>query len=252
VVSEAEIAREGAFVKPIIGLTSYRTRGQMTIYDTELACLPANYLESVSRSGGIGLLLPPQPHDSADVEKIVSRLDGLVLTGGADIDPSRFGAELSDKHEGFDVGRDAWELAILEAALKRDLPVFGICRGAQLMNVFFGGTLHQHLPDVVGHDRYRKPGQSFTHEPMSVAPGSTLASIVGVAGDTPGAVQHHQAIDRVGEGLNVVARGFDGVVQGIEHPGFSWCVAVQWHPEENPADDRIIEAFVSRCGGTQA
>jgi putative glutamine amidotransferase len=245
-------ARRVAKMRPVIGLTSYRTRGQMTIYDTELDCLPTQYLESVSRSGGLGVLLPPQPHDPGDVHEIVARLDGLVLTGGPDIDPSRYGSDLSDRHEGFEVGRDTWELSLLEAALRRDIPVFGICRGAQLMNVYFGGSLHQHLPDVVGHDRYRKPGQSFTNEPMSVVPGSTLASIVGPGRETPGAVQHHQAIDRVGEGLEVVARGFDGVVQGIEHPGFAWCLAVQWHPEENSADDRIMQAFVSRCAGEEA
>ena len=232
-------------VAPVIGLSCYRTPGTMTIYDGELASLPAQYLDSVTRAGGIGVLLPPQPLSAAQARDIVSRLDGLLLTGGADIDPSRYGEELSPQHEGFETVRDASEDALLTAALEGDLPVLGICRGAQMLNVHLGGTIHQHLPDVVGHDRYRKPGQSFTPEEITISPGSLLSEALGGELTVMGPVQHHQAINRVADGLVVTARGFDSVVQGIEHPGYRFCLAVQWHPEEDASDDRLVAALIN-------
>jgi putative glutamine amidotransferase len=234
-------------VRPIIGLTTYRTRGQMTIYDGELASLPAQYLDTVSRSGGLGVMLPPQQSDGKEVDELVRRLDGLIVTGGSDLNPSRYGQELSPAHEGFDDARDEWEDTLLRAAFAQEIPVLGICRGAQMINVHCGGTLHQHLPEVVGHDRYRKPGQSFTPEPITVSPNTLLATIFRGDDAVSGMVQHHQAIDTVGEGLVLSACGFDGTVQGIERPGGSWCVAVQWHPEEDASDDRLVRAFVEEC-----
>jgi len=231
-------------IAPVIGLTCYRTPGTMTIYDGELASLPAQYLDSVTRAGGVGVLLPPQPLSADTARDIIGRLDGLLLTGGADIDPSRYGEELSPRHEGFEATRDASEDALLTAALEADMPVLGICRGAQMMNVHLGGTIHQHLPDVVGHDRYRKPGLSFTPEEMTITPGSLLARALGGDLTVRGPVQHHQAINQVADGLQVSARGFDGVVQGVEHPGHRFCLAVQWHPEEDVSDDRLVAALI--------
>lgn len=238
--------------RPVIGLTSYRTNGSMTIYNGELASLPAQYLDTVTRSGGTCLLLPPQDHAAADAEEIVSRLDGLLVTGGADIDPSRYGQEEDAKHEGFETLRDSWEESLLTAALSRDIPILGICRGAQMLNVHLGGTLHQHLPDVVGHDRYRKPEQGFSPEPISIEPGTQLAKILGTDSPVRGPVQHHQAIDEVSPELVVSARGFDGVVQAVERPESTWCLAVQWHPEEDASDDRVVAAFVTACRQARA
>ncbi len=229
---------------PVIGLSCYRTHGTMTIYDGELASLPAQYLDTVTRAGGTAVLLPPQPLTPEQARDIVERLDGLLLTGGADIDPGRYGDELSPAHEGFEQLRDGSEDALLTAALEASLPVLGICRGAQMLNVHLGGTLHQHLPDVVGHDRYRKPGQSFTPEDMTIEPGTVLAAALDSAATVSGPVQHHQAINELAPGLLVSARGFDGVVQGVELPTERFCVAVQWHPEEDASDDRLVRALV--------
>ena len=229
---------------PVIGLSCYRTHGTMTIYDGELASLPEQCLDTVTRAGGTAVLLPPQPLTPEQARDIVGRLDGLLLTGGADIDPGRYGDEPSTKHEGFEQLRDASEDALLRAALEVDLPVLGICRGAQMLNVHLGGTLHQHLPDVVGHDRYRKPGQSFTPEAMTIEPGTILGAALGGATTVNGPVQHHQAINEVAPGLLISARGFDGVVQGVELPAKRFCVAVQWHPEEDASDDRLVKALV--------
>lgn len=221
----------------------------MTIYNGELASLPAQYLDTVTRSGGTAVLLPPQPLAPAEARDVVARLDGLLLTGGADINPALYGQDLSPQHEGFEELRDASENALLTAALEADIPVLGICRGAQMLNVHLGGTLHQHLPEVVGHDRYRKPGQSFTPEPITVQPGTLLARALDSADQMMGPVQHHQAIDDVAPGLVVSARGFDGTVQGVEWPEKNYCLAVQWHPEEDATDDRLVRSLVRACEG---
>lgn len=217
----------------------------MTIYDGELASLPVQYLDTVTRSGGTAVLLPPQPLDAEQARDVISRVDGLLLTGGADIDPARYGQPLDAQHEGFEALRDASEDALLAAALEADIPVLGICRGAQMLNVHLGGTLHQHLPNVVGHDRYRTPGARFHPEPISITPGSQLADLLGGATVVNGPVEHHQAIDEVAPGLVVTARGSDGVVQGVEWPDKRFVVAVQWHPEEDASDDRLVRGFIS-------
>jgi putative glutamine amidotransferase len=217
----------------------------MDSYDTEFVGLPSQYLEAITRSGGVGVLIPPQPLGSDDASRILQGLDGLVICGGWDIDPGLYGQDASDKMEAIDPLRDATENTLLAAALDIDLPVLGICRGAQMLNVHLGGTLHQHVPDVTGSDIYRKPGLDFTHEPMTLTQGSALADIYSHEESVPGPVQHHQAIDQVAEGLVVSARGPDGIVQGVEAPARRFCVAVQWHPEENLADTRIFEALVT-------
>jgi len=221
----------------------------MTIYEGELLSLPSQYLNTISRSGGVGVLLPPQPTSREVARDVISRIDGLVVTGGADIDPARYGQGLAEKHEGFEALRDEWEDQLLSAALEADIPVLGICRGAQMLNVHLGGTLHQHLPDVVGHDRYRKPGGSFTNEPVQVEPETLLASILGSEDTIDAPVQHHQAIDHPAPQLVVSARGLDGVIQAVEWPEKAFCLAVQWHPEENPSDDRVVSALIRAAGG---
>jgi putative glutamine amidotransferase len=232
---------------PLIGLSTYRSPAQMDGYDTDFVALPAQYLEAITRGGGVGVLIPPQPLTEKDAWRILKGLDGLVICGGWDIEPQRYGQEPSPRMEATDPLRDATEDTLLGVALQLDMPVVGICRGAQMLNVHLGGTLHQHVPDVTGSDIYRKPGGLFTREEMSLEPGSTLATIFDNDRSVPGPVQHHQAIDQVAEGLVVTARGPDGIVQGVEAPGKTFCVAVQWHPEENLDDVRIFSSLVDQA-----
>lgn len=229
--------------QPVIGLTTYLTRGQMTTYDALMAVVPAQYVEGVTRAGGTAVLLPPQMLTSVEATAIISRLDGLIISGGEDVNPRLYGQEAGPHTEDPVDMRDASETALLTAALDSGLPLLGICRGAQVLNVHLGGTLHQHLPDVVGHHRYQVGDGLFHPEEMTLEPGSLIASIYGQATAT-GMVYHHQGIDRVAPGLSVTARGFDGVVQAVEIDGHPFGLAVQWHPEENLTDLVVFEALV--------
>lgn len=229
---------------PLIGLSTYRSPAQMDGYDTDFVALPAQYLEAITLAGGVGVLIPPQPLESADATRILQGLDGVVICGGWDIEPQLYGQEPTEKMEETDSLRDKTEMTLLGAALDLDMPVLGICRGAQMLNVHLGGTLHQHVPDVTGSDIYRKPGGLFTSENMTLAEGSTLAEIFDNQDSVPGPVQHHQAIDQVAPGLIVSARGPDGIIQGVEAPERNFCVAVQWHPEENLSDVRIFDRLI--------
>ena len=229
---------------PIIGLSAYRTTGSMTIYNGELAVLPAQYVEAVTRAGGIPVLLPPGELSPPDARALVSRLDGLIISGGADVNPRRYGQEPGPHTEQSEDVRDNYEDALLSASLSARLPVLGICRGAQMVNVHLGGTLHQHLPEVLGHTRYQVGDGIFHPEKMSVSPDSLLSELLGGASSVEGHVYHHQGIDTVAPGLRVTARGFDGLVQGIEIIDYPFGLAVQWHPEENLEDIRLFEGLV--------
>jgi putative glutamine amidotransferase len=201
--------------------------------------LPANYAEMVAAAGGIPVLLPPVPGIAA----AVSRLDGLLLTGGGDIDPGRYGAPPHPATSRVSQERDAAELEVLGAAAAAGTPVLGVCRGMQLVNVARGGTLCQHLRGDAGHTP--SPG-TFGAHPVRIAAGTRLAGILGANGtgvDVPTA--HHQAIDRLGVGLVATAWAEDGVIEAVERSddGEEFLVAVQWHPEAG-ADPRLIEALV--------
>jgi putative glutamine amidotransferase len=231
-------------MKPIIGLTSYRQRGQTGVWDTEMAMLPAFYLEGVTRAGGIAVILPPQQVNSGDARNLLSGLDGLVVTGGRDVEAARYGHKSHDKAEKPDRLRDLLEDELITAAIQMKLPFLGICRGAQLLNVNRGGTLIQHLPDLVGDNRYLLGDGNFAHMPISVREGSLLASIVGDQVENA-ALYHHQAIDEPGEGLQVVAYSPDGIVQAVEVENHPFGLAVQWHPEQTLDDLRLFDALIA-------
>ena len=230
-------------MKPVIGLTSYRQRGQTGVWDTEMAMLPAFYLEGVTRAGGVAVILPPQEIGSEDARNLLAGLDGLVVTGGRDVEASRYGHVSHELAEKPDRLRDLLEDELISAAIQMKLPFLGICRGAQMLNVNRGGTLIQHLPDLVGDNRYLPGGGNFAHMQMSVREGSKLSSIVGEQVDKA-ALYHHQAIDEPGEGLQVVAYSPDGIVQAVEVEDHPFGLAVQWHPEQTLDDLRLFEALI--------
>lgn len=231
---------------PVIGLTAYCEDAQWAQWRKPAVLLPANYAEQVAAAGGIPVLLPPVPGIGA----AVGRIDGVLLTGGGDIDPGRYGAQPHPCTARVSGPRDAAELEVLAAAGAAGKPVLGICRGMQLLNVARGGTLCQHLPPEAGH--ITTPG-SFGCHTVQIAPGTRLAGILGADGagtDVP--TSHHQAIDRLGDGLVATAWAADGVIEAVEPAGEGgpFLLAVQWHPEAG-TDPRLIEALVAACSSNR-
>jgi putative glutamine amidotransferase len=235
---------------PVIGLTTYLERAQTGVWDVPASFLPQAYFEAVNRAGGIAVLLPPQPVDEDIASRVLDGLDGLIVTGGKDVDPARYGQEPHPTTDQPRLDRDAWEDALLRGAIERELPFLGICRGAQVLNVALGGTLIQHLPDVVGSTRYNLGGGQYNEVAVEVVPGSELSELIGAGVDAK--VYHHQAIDRVAEGLTVSARTDDGIIQGVELPSVPFGVAVQWHPEESSEDIRLFAGLVEAARAYRA
>ena len=227
--------------RPVIGLTTYRQQTRSGVWDVQASFLPGGYLDGVTGAGGIATLLPPQPVDGVIAEQVIDRLDGLILTGGKDINPQAYGHQPHPATEQPALERDAWEFALLNAALRRHLPVLGICRGPQVINVALGGTLHQHLPDVVGHSGHRVADATFASHTAHITYGTRLGRLLGESVATH--CYHHQAIDRLGRGL-IASATCDGVVEGIELTGDDFVVGVQWHPEENLDDLRLFTGLV--------
>jgi putative glutamine amidotransferase len=232
----------GSDTVPVIGLTTYLEQAQTGVWDVRASFLPAVYFQGVTAAGGVATLLPPQPVDSGIAERVVDGLDGLLITGGKDVDPAAYGQTPHPSTDQPGAQRDAWEFALLKAALKRRLPVLGICRGAQVLNVALGGTLHQHLPDVIGHSGHRAGNAVFTSLSVRIVPGTRLAELVGESVDAR--CYHHQAVAELGEGLIVSAWDADGVIEALELPGHGFVLAVQWHPEETLDDLRLFSAIV--------
>jgi putative glutamine amidotransferase len=229
--------------KPRIGLTTYRQQGKTGVWDTVMAMIPAFYIEGITRAGGLAIMLPPQQLSSTEAKDIVSSLDGLMLCGGRDIDSSRYGQTPHSQAEPPDKLRDELEEKLLSAAIDADLPFLGICRGAQILNVNRGGTLIQHLPDVVGDNRYQLGNAQFTPADVEVEPSSILGSLVGKKVSNA-ALYHHQAIDELGKGLKVTAKSEDGIIEAVELTDHPFGVAVQWHPEQTLYDLRIFEGLI--------
>lgn len=229
---------------PIIGITSYLERAQTGVWDVRAAFLPQVYLNAVTDVGGVAVVLPPQPASPEIARRILSTIDGLILSGGADIDPSRYGAPPHERTGTPRPDRDEFEAALISAAIEAEVPLLGICRGAQMLNVELGGSLLQHLPDVVGDDRYQPGAGVFSEVEIEVDEGSVIARILGGDRRASAHFYHHQAIDEVGEGLTVTSRTEDGIIESIELPDLPFAVAVQWHPEESTRDRRLFTALV--------
>lgn len=213
-----------------IGLTTYRERAGWTVWDEPADLLPATYADAVAATGAVPVLLPPVAVAvPGAVAAVLDGIDALVLAGGADVDPGRYGAERDPQTGPARPDRDDWETHLLHGALERGVPVLAICRGMQVLNVALGGTLVQHLPDHVGHDEHApQPGVHGRHA-VRVEPSSRLGSVVGPEVDV--ATYHHQAVDRLGSGLVACGWAQDGTVEAVELPSAGFALGVQWHPE---------------------
>ena len=227
---------------PVIGISSYLERTKSGVWDAEAVFLPWAYAAPVVAAGGAVTVLPPQPPTADAVAGALSSIDGLYIAGGYDVDPAAYGASAHSQTDAPRVGRDAWETALFDGACVIGLPVLGVCRGAQVVNVARGGTLIQHLPDVVGHTGYQGGDAVYRPVGVSVEPGSRLATMHPLERDVP--MYHHQAIDRLGAGLVVSARTAEGIVEAVEDPSLDFCVAVQFHPERDELTG-IWDAFIA-------
>ena len=227
--------------RPVIGLTTYLEQARQGVWDVRAAFLPQQYFDSVTSSGGVAVLLPPQPAAPDAAAAVLDGLDGLILTGGLDVQPELYGAERHPLTDPARADRDEWELALFRGAEERRIPVLAICRGLQLVNVARGGTLHQHLPEALGTERYRVGGGVFADNTVEVAEGSVLAGMLGT-----GRVRRPQLPPpghrpRSAKGSCRSPRRTMGSCRRFESPeGEPYLVGVQWHPEENTEDKRLF------------
>ena len=229
--------------RPVIGVTAYREQARFGVWDMPTVLIPADYTSKVEAAGGMAVVLPP----GAPVE-VLDRLDGLVLSGGADIEPDRYGAPPDPATSGTRADRDESELALLHAALDRDVPVLAICRGMQLLAVATGGTLHQHVPDVVDSDGHRPELGTYGRHRIRIETGTRLHALLGDGLDVN--THHHQAVAEPGRTV-ATAWSDDGIIEAVELPERSFVIGVQWHPEA--LDDlRLFEALVAQARSTSA
>ena len=222
--------------KPVVGITTYVTQARWGYWDLEAALIPSDYVQKVQAAGGRPLLVPPELDG---VEETLDALDAVVFTGGSDVDPELYGEEAHPETVGIVRLRDEAELTLLKAALARDMPVLGICRGIQVLNVGMGGDLDQHLE---GH-RHDPPGEFVAHD-VVIEPGTRLAEMLGER--TTVMSHHHQGVKTLAPGLVETARADDGLVEAVEAPGKRFAVGVLWHPEAGE-DARLFETLVAEA-----
>ena len=227
--------------RPVVGITSYVEPAAWGHWQLDAALITYMYVQAVERAGGVPLLVPPV---EGGVEETLDALDGLLLSGGADVDPKVYGAEPHAETTGLRPERDRAELALLEGALARDMPVLAVCRGSQIFNVARGGDLVQHLPEVVGSELHRETPGVFSEHPVRIDDGSRLAELLGER--SPVKSHHHQGFGRVGEGLREVAWADDGSLEAVEDPDRRYALGVMWHPEA-AEDARLFEALVAEA-----
>jgi gamma-glutamyl-gamma-aminobutyrate hydrolase PuuD len=233
--------------RSLIGITGQLEAAHWGDWVREAVLSPVTYTRAVERAGGTPVVLPPVPADS--VARLIQGLDGLVLTGGTDVNPALYDAAPDEHTEPPDRRRDRFELSLARAAIEAQLPVLAICRGMHILNVARGGTLIQHLPDAVGHNGHAPDPVKMTPEDVQLSAGSQLGKVLGAKARVP--ALHHQAIQRAGSGLIAVAWAEDQVIEAVELQGHRFAVGVQWHPEEGE-DLRVFEALVAATRETEA
>jgi putative glutamine amidotransferase len=224
--------------RPLIGITTYVTAARWSYWDDEAALVPLAYVAAVERAGGRPLLVPPSENG---VEETLDAVDGLVFSGGSDLDPELYDQDPHDETTGIEPERDRAELSLLQAALARDMPVLAVCRGSQVLNVARGGDLVQHLPELVGDEKHKHTPGAFADHDISLEAGTRLAALLGER--APVKSHHHQGLGRVGEGLRVAAHAEDGTIEAVEDPGRRFVLGVLWHPEAG-GDMRLFEELV--------
>jgi putative glutamine amidotransferase len=233
--------------RPLIGVCAAVEQASFGVWTLEPAVLlPVSYAESIERAGGMPALLPPDPASAQSPDELLDRIDALVLGGGADLDPGSQGVEPHPETIGTNPDRDRFEMALAMRALERGIPLLGVCRGMQVMNVAYGGTLIQHLPDSLGNDRHRPVPGSWAEHEVRIEPGSLAARMAGVERLTV-KTHHHQGIDAVAETLRATAWDTaDESVEAVESADGAYALGVLWHPEEDP-EDRVIPALVEQA-----
>ncbi len=233
---------------PIIGITGYGLSefpATTSLYD-QFFSSPALYAQSIVKAGGIPIIIPPLGDEAHD---LLQRLDGIIFSGGGDIDPARYeGNENHSSVQRPDEPRDSFEIALIKQAVNIEtLPILGICRGVQMMNIALGGTLIEHLPDHIDEDIHRGDDGLWTKHDVSIDPDSKLARLM-QAEIIHTQSGHHQALNKIASGLKIVATSSDGIVEAVEHCTHPWCIGVQWHPETTAQNDisqqRLFEALV--------
>ena len=225
--------------RPVIGITTYVTQARWSYWDLEAALVPAAYVNAVEDAGGRPLLVPPS---EGGTEETLDAVDGLLFSGGSDIDPDLYDQDPHDETFGLVPDRDRAELALLEAALARDMPVLAVCRGSQVLNVARGGDLVQHLPDVVGDDKHKHTPGTFAEHDVTLEEGTRLAALLGDR--APVKSHHHQGFGRIGAGLRVAAHAEDGTIEAVEDPSRLFALGVLWHPEAGE-DRKLFEELVN-------
>ena len=232
--------------RPVVGICTYLDTVRWGVWEDRAAMVPSGYVGAVQRAGGVAVLLPPDPVALEEPDPVLDLLDGLILAGGVDVGPQTYGADAHPQTDAPNEQRDAFELALTRRALERDIPVLGICRGMQVMNVAGGGTLHQHLPDLVGHDEHRHTPGVFNDHDVRLAEGSLAERAAGEALHGTKS-HHHQGVDAVAGGFVVSGWStIDELPEAIEDPQRRFALGVQWHPEADETS-RLIAALVQEA-----
>jgi len=227
--------------RPVVGITTYLTPARFGAWEEEAALIPAAYVNAIEAAGGRPLLVPPS---TEAIEETLDRLDGLLFSGGSDLDPELYGQEAHPETNGIVPERDRAEIALLRAALERDMPVLAVCRGSQVLNVALGGDLVQHLPEIVGDEKHKHTPGEFADHDVDLVTGTRVQEILG--DHAPVKSHHHQGYGNIGDGLREAARAEDGTIEALEDPSRRFAMGVLWHPEAGE-DFALFEALVAEA-----